>query len=116
MFDFRKPFYCQSNVGDKNAQDLIYVPMMMGNSDILYHKNENLGFSAMGLPYKGNKFVSYFVLPDPSISLRDLVDKMTGKILQNITRNTTPIEFTYFVPKMTLKSFTNLRPVLQVNN
>lgn len=96
-------------------QDLIYVPMMMGNSDILFHKNEELGFSAMGLPYKGNKFVSYFVLPDSNIKLRDLVDKMNGKTLQNITRDTTPLEYTYFVPKMTLKSFTNLKPVLQVN-
>jgi serine protease inhibitor len=115
MFDFRKPFYFKSNIGDKNAQDIIYIPMMMGSSDILYHKNEDLGFSAMGLPYKGNKFVSYFVLPDLNVNLRDLVNKMDGKILQNITRNTIPLEFTYFVPKMTLKSFTNLRPALQVN-
>lgn len=89
--------------------------MMVGSSEVLYHKNDQLEFKAIGLPYKGNKFVTYFVLPNSNVSLRDLVSKMNGPLLRNITKNTKTTEFTYFVPKMTLESFTSLRPVLMVN-
>lgn len=88
--------------------------MMIGNSDVLYHKNDEVGLRAIGLPYKGKKFVMYFVLPH-LITLRDLIAKMNGNTLQNITKNTKLTETTYFVPKMTLESSTNLRPVLQVS-
>lgn len=89
--------------------------MMVGSSEVLYHKNDELEFKAIGLPYKGNKFVSYFVLPNSNVSLRDLVSKMNASLLRNITKNTKTTEFTYFVPKMTLESFTSLKPVLMVN-
>lgn len=123
MLNFRKPFYFESHIlnkeGDKQMsrqnKDYLYVPMMVGSSEVLYHKNDELQFKAIGLPYKGKKFVTYFVLPEPNVSLRSLVEKMNGDVLKNITKNTNLTEFTYFVPKMTLESFTNLRPVLQVN-
>lgn len=89
--------------------------MMVGNSEVLYHRNDELEFKAIGLPYKGEKFVAYFVLPNLNVGLRDLVSKMNKESLINITKNTKTTEFTYFVPKMTLESFTNLSPVLQVN-
>lgn len=123
MFNFRKPFYFESHIlniegGKKMSRqnkDYIYIPMMVGSSEVLYHKNDELEFKAIGLPYKGKKFVTYFVLPEPNVTLRSLVEKMNGDILKNITKYTNLTEFTYFVPKMTLESFTNLRPVLQVN-
>lgn len=90
--------------------------MMVGNSEVLYHKNDELHFKAIGLPYKGNKFVTYFVLPNTNVSLRALVNKMDKFSLRKITNNTKLTEFTYFVPKMKLASFTNLKPVLQVIN
>jgi len=95
--------------------DVIFVSMMVGSSEVLYHTNEELEFKAIGLPYKGKQFVTYFVLPDSNVTLRSLIAKMDGKTLKNITKYTNLTEFTYFVPKMTLESFTNLRPVLQVN-
>jgi len=88
--------------------------MMVGSSEVLFHRNEELEFKAIGLPYKGNQFITYFVLPDTNVSLRSLVAKMNGQTIKNITKNTKLTEFTYFVPKMTLKSLINLRPVLQV--
>lgn len=90
--------------------------MMVGNSEVFYHKNDELHFKAIGLPYKGNKFVTYFVLPNTNVSLRALVNKMDKFSLRNITNNTKLTEFTYFVPKMKLESFTNLKRVLQVIN
>jgi len=88
--------------------------MMVGSSEVLFHKNEGLEFKAIGLPYKGNQFITYFVLPDTNVSLSSLTAKMNGKTIKNITRTAKITELTYFVPKMTLKSLTNLRPVLQV--
>lgn len=120
MFYFRKPFCYGPNTGDKKSsrqnKDCVFVPMMVGSSEVLFHKNEELEFKAIGLPYKGNQFITYFVLPDTNVSLRGLIAKMNGKVLKNITKNTKLAEFTYFVPKMTLKSLINLRPVLQVHN
>lgn len=120
IFHFRKPFYFESNIlrtrgGKKLDKEHIFIPMMVGSSEVLYHKNDELEFKAIGLPYKGKKFVTYFVLPEPNITLRSLINKIDGNILRNITKYTDLTEFTYFVPKMTLESFTNLRPVLQVN-
>lgn len=119
MSYFRKPFYFGSNIEgrkiSRQSKDFIYLPMMVGSSEVFYHKNDELEFKAIGLPYKGKQFVSYFVLPNSNVSLRDLVTKMNGSTLRNISKNTILTEFTYFVPKMTLESFTNLRPVLQVN-
>jgi len=89
--------------------------MMVGSSEVLFHKNEALEYKAIGLPYKGNRFITYFVLPDTNVSLSSLVAKMNGKTIRNITNNAKLTELTYFVPKMTLKSLTNLRPVLQVH-
>lgn len=89
--------------------------MMVGSSEVLFHKNEGLEFQAIGLPYKGNQFITYFVLPDANVSLSSLTAKMNGKTIKNITKTAKITEFTYFVPKMTLKSLTNLRPVLQVH-
>lgn len=89
--------------------------MMVGNSEVLYHKNDKLGFKAIGLHYKEKKFVMYFLLPNSNIDLRDVVSKMNGTTLRSITKDTKITDFTYLVPKMTLDSFTNLRPVLQVN-
>lgn len=100
----------------KQHNDLLYVSMMVGTSEVLYHKNDELHFKAIGLPYKENKFVTYFVLPNSNYSLRDLVGKMDKFSLRQITNNTKVTEFTYFVPKMKLESFTNFRPVLQVIN
>lgn len=115
---FRKPFYFGSNIESrkmaKQSKDFVYVPMMVGSSEVLYHKNDALEFKAIGLPYKGKKFISYFILPNSNVNLRDLIKKMNGNTVRNITKNTIPTEFTYFVPKMNLESFTNLRPVLQV--
>jgi len=112
-----KPFCNGTNTGDKKSSSqnkgCIYVPMMVGSSEVLFHKNEELEFKAIGLPYKGNQFITYFVLPDTNVSLRSLTAKMNGKVLKNITKDTKLVEFTYFVPKMTLKSLINLRPVLQ---
>ncbi|XP_027841673.1 leukocyte elastase inhibitor-like isoform X3 [Aphis gossypii] len=112
-----KPFCYGPNTGDKKSsrqnKDCVFVPMMVGSSEVLFHKNEELEFKAIGLPYKGNQFITYFVLPDTNVSLRGLIAKMNGKVLKNITKNTKLAEFTYFVPKMTLKSLINLRPVLQ---
>lgn len=120
MFNFRKPFFVGSNndgkKGSRQNKDVIYIPMMVGSNDVLYHKNDELEFKAIGLPYKGKKLITYFVLPNLNIDLRDLVAKMNGNTLKNITKNTRIAEATYFVPKMILESFTNLRPVLQVNS
>lgn len=88
--------------------------MMVGNSEVFYHKNEELKFKSIGLPYKGNKFITYFVLPDTNVSLREMVKQMNGDIIKNITKNSRVTEITYFVPKMILKSTTNLQPVLKV--
>lgn len=119
IFNFRKQFYLEPNSEGrktpKQTKDFVYVSMMVGNSEVLYHRNDELEFKAIGLPYKGKKFVAYFVLPNSNVSLRELVSKMNRESLINITKNTKTTEFTYFVPKMTLESFTNLRPVLQVN-
>ncbi|XP_050437942.1 serine protease inhibitor 42Dd-like [Adelges cooleyi] len=112
-----KPFFAgQSAPGRKlnrQSKDNIYVPMMVGSSEVLYHKNDELGFKAIGLPYKGRKVYMYYVLPNSQITLREIIDKMNGNALRNISRNTVSSEFIYFVPKMTLKSFTNLSPVMQ---
>lgn len=89
--------------------------MMIGSSEVLYHKNDASGFKAIGLPYKGKQCTAYFVLPNNNVTLRSLLTKMNKNTLRNITKNTKISEFTYFVPKMSLESFTNLRPVLQVN-
>lgn len=99
----------------RQNKDVVYVPMMVGSSEVLYHINEELEFKAIGLPYKDKQFVTYFVLPDFNVTLRSLVTKMNGNTLKNITKYSNLTEFTYFVPKMTLESFTNLKPVLQVN-
>jgi len=118
MFYFRKPFYYGTITGDRKSprqnKDCIYVQMMVGSSEVLYHKNEELEFKAIGLPYKGNQFITYFVLPNTNVSLSSLVSKMNGKTIRNITKSAKLTELTYFVPKMTLKSSTNLRPILQV--
>ncbi|XP_050526222.1 leukocyte elastase inhibitor-like isoform X2 [Daktulosphaira vitifoliae] len=112
-----KPFYAGLSAPEKKInrenKDNIYVPTMVGNSEVLYHSNEELGFKAIGIPYKGRKVFMYYVLPNTNTSLRDLVAKMDGYSLQNITMNTTLSEFLYFIPKMTLDSFTNLRPAMQ---
>lgn len=111
----RKPFHFESH-GDSRMNNIIYVSMMIGVSEIFYHNNEELQFKAIGLPYKGNDYVAYFVLPNENISMRDLMNTINERTLRNITKSTILAEVTYFVPKMTLKSFTNLKPVLQVNN
>lgn len=118
MVNYRRPFYVGSNDGKKiprQSKDFVYVPMMLGSSEVLYHKNDELEFKAIGLPYQGKKLITYFVLPNQNVNLRDLIAKMNPSTLNNITRNSKLADFTYMVPKMTLESFTNLRPVLQVN-
>lgn len=89
--------------------------MMVGSSEVLYHKNDELEFKAIGLPYKDSQCTAYFVLPNNNVSLRSIITRMNKNTLRNITKNSTLSEFTYLVPRMVLESFTNLRPVLQVN-
>lgn len=114
---YRKQFYYESNGNSsmKKSKDPIYVPMMFGNSEVFYYKNDELQFKAIGLPYKGDEYTAYFVLPDRNNSLKSLISAMNEKTLKNITDTTATFDTTYFVPKMTLKSFTNLTPVLRVN-
>lgn len=113
---FRKPFYYEgsNNSSAKKNKDPIYVPMMLGNSEVFYHKNDKLQFKAIGLPYKGDEYTAYFVLPDRNDSLRNLMSTINERTLKQITESTTLVDITYFVPKMTLKSFTNLTPMFKV--
>lgn len=89
--------------------------MMVGSSEVFYHKNDELEFKAIGLPYKGNQSTAYFVLPNNNVSLRSIITRMNKNTLRNITKNAILSEFIYLVPKMVLESFTNLKPVLKVN-
>ncbi|VVC36648.1 Hypothetical protein CINCED_3A002316 [Cinara cedri] len=108
-----KPFYYESNSNTSTNKNPIYVNMMIGNSEVFYYKNDELKFKAIGLPYKGNEYTAYFVLPNGNISLRGLMSTINERTLKTITESTTLTDITYLVPKMTLKSFTNLKPVLQ---
>lgn len=108
----RRPFYLGSD--GKFGKESVLVEMMINLAEVLYHENEEIGFQAVGIPYKNKEVYMFVVLPKLNMSLNNLTCRLTSEdILDIVVNKAVPTEAFYVIPKMQLDSQIHLREVLR---
>ncbi|XP_065219517.1 leukocyte elastase inhibitor-like [Planococcus citri] len=105
-----QPFY----LGDgKDETNTVQVQMMVGQALIPYYEDKEVGYQAIGLPYKNRSVYMYVVLPRQNTSLKQLTTRFMHNDFTNIVEKSKPSEVFYVMPKMQLENKINLRSPLE---
>lgn len=108
---FRQPFYT-GGVGKEDTSNF-QVQMMVGQATIPYFEDKDVGYQAIGMPYKNKIMYMYVVLPRPNTSLKNLTSRFTHTDFTNIVCKSKLSEVFYVMPKMQLENKINLRSTLE---
>jgi len=86
--------------------------MMVNQAKIPTFENKQLGFQAIGMPYKGGDVIMYVILPKLKTSLKELMCRLKPEDIGTVISKSQPAEVFYVIPKMKLEHESNLRDTL----
>lgn len=86
------------NTGYEN----ITIATMRNKKEVRYVNHETASFQAIALPYDGDEFFMYFLLPHGNQTVRNLTNSLTAEELQTIISkmNDTFVYVDYKIPKI----------------
>lgn len=111
--NFRQTFYPNGLSTPSN----IKYNQLANKGKYPYYNDSILNCEIVGLPYKGNEYTFYVLLPHNSNkeTLKQFESRLTYSDIKRLTANTTPKELIVAIPKMKLSSNLQLSDVLQDN-
>lgn len=88
---------------------------MSNGGDFPYYKDLDLNCEILGLPYKGNNFVMYIIIPSNSSKkrLKEFQNQLTHNEINNLMDKVVYRKVAMLFPKMKLKSEFSLKRALQ---
>lgn len=92
------------------------VKMMVNTATVPYFEDRSLGFTSIGLPYKGKDIYMYVLLPKINFSLHKFAMELSLTDIKNVLTASKPMETMYVIPKMKLSSKINLRDITKRMN
>ncbi|XP_050519956.1 uncharacterized protein LOC126893625 [Daktulosphaira vitifoliae] len=96
-----------------NSKTTVEVPLMTTYNYFSLSSLPTLNSRMICLPYVGDKFAMYIILPDSADGLSDLVSKINPNILTNAIKSMKSVNAKVVLPKFTFAYTSILGPVLQ---
>ncbi|CAG0908727.1 unnamed protein product, partial [Cyprideis torosa] len=103
-----RPFYISED-------ETVEVPSLFNVMELPYYENAELGFQLVGLPYDGEQFTFYIILPKAQYvtGLMELEQKLTPQIIADAVNGAEPFDWSFSMPKLDLEERIDLKPVLE---
>lgn len=95
-----------------SKQKTVKVNMMNVKQSVLFVSEDD--FSAIALPYKGDKFDMVFILPKENDGLLQLEEKLSSDFIKNVNSNLKTAMVQISIPKFTFESEFDLKLVLPI--
>ncbi|CAI6364777.1 unnamed protein product [Macrosiphum euphorbiae] len=95
-----------------NSKTAVDVQLMTAYSNFKLSTIESLNARLISLPYQGNKFVMYIILPDEN-GLDDLINKINPSLLGESIKNMKTYSTKVVVPRFSFEYTSILGPLLQ---
>ncbi|VVC44583.1 Serpin domain,Serpin, conserved site [Cinara cedri] len=96
-----------------NSKTVVEVPLMTIFDSFQLSTIESLNARIISLPYEGNKFVMYIILPDSKDGLNDLINKIKPSLLGESIKNMKTLSTRVVLPKFSFEYTSILGPILQ---
>ncbi|XP_022170552.1 uncharacterized protein LOC111033912 [Myzus persicae] len=96
-----------------NSKTAVDVPLMTAYNYFKLSTLESLNARLISLPYQGNKFVMYIILPDEINGLDDLINRINPSLLGESIKNMKMFSTKVVLPKFNFEYTSILGPLLQ---
>ncbi|VVC24384.1 Serpin domain,Serpin, conserved site [Cinara cedri] len=96
-----------------NSKTTVDVPLMTVIDKFEISKIDSLDSRIITLPYKGNKFVMYIILPNSKEGLDVLIKKINPSVLSKSIKNMQTLNTKVILPKFNFEYTSVLGPILQ---
>lgn len=96
-----------------SPKEKIKVPFMYQNTELFFGYSEELQSRLIRMPYKGDRYAMFIILPNAVAGLNDVIAKMNDRNINHAAENMDRLEINLYLPKFKFDSNIKFTDVLK---